>query len=45
MRHILTGENDFAFGRHRIACQAVEKSGFAGAIRTDQSYDLALVNG
>src|SRR4029453_5366284 len=43
--HVVTGENDFAFGRHGVACQTVEKSGFAGAVRTDHSYDLSLISG
>src|SRR5262245_34256314 len=43
--HVVTGENYFAFSRHGVACQTVEKSGFAGAVRTDQSYDLSLIDG
>src|SRR5262249_18641911 len=45
MRYVVTTEDDFAFGRHGVARQAVEKSGFAGAVRADQSYDLALIDG
>src|SRR5262249_14259514 len=45
IRHVLTGENDSAAGRYGVACQAVKKRRFSGAVWTDQAYNLALING
>src|SRR5262245_26764887 len=43
--HILTAENHSAAGGYGVACEAVKKCGFAGAIGPYQTYDLAFING